>query len=213
MERGSIQGVAESRSLLDRGLGELGIEVTVPQREALLELADLVDRWGARLNLTGHRGLLAVVQGLILGSAALVAQLPEVESLADIGSGAGFPGLPMAVLRPGCRVTLVESRLKRHHFQRAALRSLGLGNVKSVLGRAEDLEPFPHVSALAQAVAPPDSALALLIPWIVSGGLAILPGGPEAPQPAHPRASRQRQIRYRVPCGGPERTLWIAQIT
>jgi 16S rRNA (guanine527-N7)-methyltransferase len=212
VERGSIQGAVESSSLLARGLAELGLEATALQRDALLDLARLVERWGARMNLTGHRDLIEIVKGLVLGSAALVAQLPEIESLADLGSGAGFPGLPMAILRPRCRVTLVEARLKRHHFQRAAVRALGLGNATPILGRAEELEPAPHAAAVAQAVSRPDAALELMIPWIAPGGLGILPGGPEPPRVAHPRASEVRLVRYRVPCGGPERSLWLAVI-
>ena len=212
MERRALQGITEPRLLLDRGLDELGLPATAPQREALVDLARLVDRWGARMNLTGHRGLLAIVQGLVLSSAALVAQLPEIESLADLGSGAGFPGLPAAILRPSCRVTLVEARMKRHHFQRAACRALGLGNATAIRGRAEELEPSPHAAVVAQAVARADAALALMIPWIAAGGLAILPGGPDPPRATHPRASRERVIRYRIPCGGPERTLRVAQV-
>jgi len=205
--------MTEPRLLLDRGLDELGLPATTAQREALIDLARLVDRWGARMNLTGHRGLLEIVHGLVLGSAALVAQLPEIESLADLGSGAGFPGLPAAILRPRCCVTLVESRMKRHHFQRAAGRALGLGNATPIRRRAEEFEPPPHAAAVAQAVARPDAAVALMIPWIAAGGLAILPGGSDPPRATHPRVSQARVIRYRIPCGGPERTLWVARVT
>ena len=177
-----------------------------------MALARLVERWGARMNLTGHRDLVEIVRRLVLGSAALLAQLPEIESLADLGSGAGFPGLPAAILRPSCRVTLVEARMKRHHFQRAAVRTLGLGNATPIRGRTEELEAFPHAAAVAQAVARPDAALALMIPWIAPGGLAILPGGSDPPCAKHPRASGECVIRYRIPVGGPERTLLVAQV-
>ena len=52
-----------------------------------------------------------------------------------------------------------------------------------------------------------------MIPWIAPGGLAILPGGSDPPRAAHPRVSQERVIRYRIPCGGPERTLWVARAT
>jgi 16S rRNA (guanine527-N7)-methyltransferase len=213
VERGSVQAGVEVGSLLDRGLAEIGLEVTEPQREALLELARLVDRWGERINLTGHRGPSEIVKGLLLASIALAAHLPEVESLADLGSGAGIPGLPIAILRPSCSVTLVEARLKRHHFQRVAVRALHLGNAAPILGRAERLEPKPHAAAVAQAVARPEAALELMIPWIAPGGLAVLPGGPKPPCVAHPRAGPARSIRYRLPCGGAQRSLWIARIS
>lgn len=203
--------MTEPRSLLDEGLAELGLEATLAQREALIELAQLLDRWGRRINLTGHRGLSAVVRNLVLDSVALVAQLPEIESLADLGSGAGFPGLPAAILRPACRVTLIESRLKRHHFQRAACRALAVDNVVPLRGRAEELEPSPHAAVVAQAVARPELALALMVPWLAPGGLAILPGAATAPEVSHPGIQPARVARYRVPCGGPERTLWLGR--
>ena len=110
-----------------------------------------------------------------LDAAALTAQLPEIASLADIGSGAGFPGLPFAILRADCRVTLVESRERRHHFQRQVIRQLGLDNVRAELGRAEALEPSLHAAAIAQAVARPADALPLLLPWVEIGGLLLFP--------------------------------------
>ena len=73
------------------------------QLDALLTLASLLAKWSQRLNLTAHRALDAIVRRLLLEAAALAAQIPIVASLADIGSGAGFPGLPIAVLRPECR--------------------------------------------------------------------------------------------------------------
>lgn len=204
--------MTDPAKLLDQGLGELGLAASQPQRDALLDLARLLDRWGARINLTGHRGLSAIVRNLLLDAVALVAQLPEIESLADLGSGAGFPGLPAAILRPSCRVTLVESRLKRHHFQRAACRALGVRNVAPVLGRAEELEPSPHAAAVAQAVARPEVALALMVRWLAPGGLAVLPGGPDPPRVTHPRLRPEGVLRYRVPCGGSERTLWVGRM-
>ena len=205
--------MTEPGQLLDRGLDELGLEAAPAQRQALLELAQLLHRWGARINLTGHRGLVEIVQNLLLDSAALVAQLPELESLVDLGSGAGFPGLPAAILRPSTRVTLIESRLKRHHFQRAACRALDLANATPVRGRAEELEPSPHAAAVAQAAARPEKALAWMASWVLAGGMVILPGGAAPPRASHPRLRLDQVIRYRVPCGGAERTLWIGRRT
>jgi 16S rRNA (guanine527-N7)-methyltransferase len=201
-----------AEEILDRGLGELDLSVERGQRDALLELARLLDRWGERINLTGHRGLPAIVRNLVLDAAALVAQLPEIASLADLGSGAGFPGLPVAILRPSCRVTLVEARLKRHHFQREACRSLGIANATPLHGRAEELEPSPHAAAVAQAMARPEVAVAVMASWLAPGGIAILPGGPVPARVEHPRMIYERVVHYRVPCRGIDRTLWIGRV-
>ena len=210
-----------ARRLLVEGFDELPIAVTAHQLDTLLELAQLLDQWSKRINLTGHRTVPEIVRRLILDAAALTAQLPEIDSLADIGSGAGFPGLPVAILRADCRVTLVESRERRHHFQRQVIRQLGLDNVCAKLGRAETLEPSIHAAAIAQAVAQPADALPLLLPWVGIGGLLFFPGSnPPPPIPdakvlanAHVHARFEPCVTYKVPLGGAERTLWIARKT
>ena len=198
---------------LELGLEEIGLATTDRQRLALLELAKLVDRWGARINLTGHRGLDAIIRRLVLDAAALVAVLPDVPSLADLGSGAGFPGFPVAILRPTCSVTLIEAREKRHHFQRAACRALGLDNATPVRGRAEQLDPTPHAASIAKAMASPAAALPLMLPWVEVGGRLFLPGGSEAPRAEDPRVREEEVVRYCVPLGGPDRSLWIGRRT
>jgi len=207
----SSQEASETaRALLVQGLRELDLTATAAQIDSLLALAALLARWSQRMNLTGYRTLVEITGRLILGAAALAGKIPSVPSLADIGSGAGLPGLPLAILRPECRITLVESRLRRHHFQRAAVRELRLERVLPRLGRSEDLTPEPHAAVVAQALAQPAAALEWMLPWAEEGGLLLLPGsrtGNAAPQ--HPRATSWRRLLYRVPCGGPEYSLWI----
>jgi len=207
----SAAGLAEARELLDRGLAELDLHVTSTQRDRLLELAALLERWSVRINLTGHRGLEAIVHRLVLDAAALLAELPAPPSVADLGSGAGFPGLPAAILWPGTSVTLVESRERRHHFQRAACRALELSNARPLRGRAEALEASEHALVVAQAMAQPTEALHWMIPWATAGGLLALPGALEPPFPQDPRVELVRVARYCVPCGGPSRTLWVGR--
>lgn len=204
-----------ARRLLVEGFDELALAATDQQLNRLLELAQLLGQWSKRINLTGHRTVLDIVRKLILDAAALCAQLPEIASLADIGSGAGFPGLPVAILRPDCQVTLVESRERRHHFQRQVIRQLGLDNVRAELGRAETLEPSIHAAAIAQAVARPAEALPLLLPWVGIGGLLLFPGSnPPPPIPEDGlRARFESCLTYKVPLGGTLRTLWTARKT
>lgn len=148
----------------------------------------------------------------MLDAAALAQHLPAVPSLVDLGSGAGFPGLPIAVLRSECSVLLVEAREKRHHFQRAAVRELRLANAQTLLGRAEQLEPRPRAVVIAQAIAEPSLALRWMLPWAEVGGWLALPGGEEPPEIApDPSIALERVARYRVPGGGPARTLWLGR--
>ena len=204
--------MAAARELLLSGFSELGLSIPADRSEALLRLAGLLERWGQRINLSGHRDLESIVARLILDAAALATALPEVPSLVDLGSGAGFPGLPIAVLRPQCSLLLVEAREKRHHFQRAAVRELELSNVEPVWGRAERLEPRPRAAVVAQAVAEPSKALEWMLPWAKPGGWLAIPGGERPPEVvSRPDLGPSRMVAYRVPCGGPSRTLWLAQ--
>ncbi|MBW2494105.1 MAG: class I SAM-dependent methyltransferase [Deltaproteobacteria bacterium] len=206
---------SSARDLLVEGLAELDLAVSADQLAALFELTLLLAQWSKRINLTGHKTASAIVRGLILDAAALSSRLPEIDSLADIGSGAGFPGLPVAILRPGCRVTLVESRERRVHFQRQAIRQIGLENARAEHGRAEALVASPHAAAIAQAVAKPADALPLLLPWVAPGGWLFFPGSmPPPPIPQHdPRVRFEPVSSYRVPLGGAERALWCARKT
>ena len=132
-------------------------------------------------------------------------------SLLDIGSGAGFPGLPIAVLRAETQVVLIESRERRHHFQCEAIRALGLENVQAMLGRAEQLKGPECRAAIAQAVAPSD-ALPLLLRWVGEDDFLLFPGSEQPPSlPEHPMVVPVSCVEYRVPCGGPVRTLRIAR--
>jgi 16S rRNA (guanine527-N7)-methyltransferase len=191
---------------------ELGLDPSPAQRDQLLELAMLLERWNERINLSGHRSASDLLTRLILDSLALAKELPPVDSIVDLGSGAGFPGLPIAILRPGAQVLLVEARERRHHFQRAAIRTLGARTVRAVRGRIEELEPEPAQLAIAQAVVPPPKMLPSMLRWIGSSGYAVIPGSGTPPDPGTHVEIVDSEIRhYRAPAGGPARTLWIGR--
>ena len=199
--------------LLAEGLEALALPSDPELRDRLLRLGALLERWAPRINLTGHRTLEGILRDLVLEACALVAQLPaDLGGLVDLGSGAGFPGLPVAILRPDWRLTLIEPRRRRHHFQRAAVRELGLANASLLEGRAEALEPREHPAGVAQAVGAPAQVLRWLLPWVEPGGLLLLPGselGPEVPEIEG--ILPEPRVRYQVPCGGRRRTLWIGR--
>ncbi len=165
------------------------------------------------MNLSGQRTALEVARGLVLDALALVPVLPEWDSLVDLGSGAGFPGLPLAILHPERRILLVESRERRHHFQRAAARQLGLGQVAAVHGRAELLAPETVELALAQAVGPPERVGPWLARWLRPGGTAAIPQSADAAAPRSWGTDLLEPLpprSYPLPLGG-QRQLWLAR--
>jgi 16S rRNA (guanine527-N7)-methyltransferase len=115
------------------------VEVSVGQVEALEAHYQLLLRWNRTLNLTSIKRMEEAVERHYCESLFLGANLPQGNlRIADIGSGAGFPGFPVAVLRPDCSVTLIESHQRKAVFLREASRSLP--NVRVLARRAEDIE-------------------------------------------------------------------------
>ena len=203
-----------ARQRLGAALAALPLSPPPDAPGQLLDLCELLATWAVRMSLTAHRTPDAILYRLVLDAAALGSVLPEAASIADLGAGAGFPGLPLAVLFPERRFTLVEARERKHHFQREAVRRLGLANVRPLLGRSDELEPEPHEGAVAQAMARPDRVLALLLPWAAEGGWLAVPGGAAAPPIDPPSGVGRTELkRYRVPITGLERTAWIGRRT
>ena len=126
-----------------------------PQQLCLLEEHySLLLRWNRKMNLTRVTELAEAVRLHYCESLYLATKLPEGSlRIADIGSGAGFPGLPVAVYRPECRVDLVESNQKKAVFLREASR--GLSSIRVIAGRAEDLSNS-YDWVISRAVRPAD---------------------------------------------------------
>jgi 16S rRNA (guanine527-N7)-methyltransferase len=123
-------------SRLAAGLSELGLALAPAQVEALLRLIEELEDWNTRFNLTAITEPAEVVDKHLLDSLAVLPRLKGL-SIADIGTGAGFPGLPLAVADPDRRFTLVESTGKKANFVRHAVKVLDLPNVEVVQARAE----------------------------------------------------------------------------
>ena len=129
-----------------------GEELSPAQITAISMYFDLLLKWNARMNLTSVRKPDEILsrhfgESLFAGR-KLFPGASEEASLIDVGSGAGFPGLPVAVVRPKLRVTLLEAHGKKATFLREVVRALGLGNVKVRAERAEDLEQTADVVTL-----------------------------------------------------------------
>jgi 16S rRNA (guanine527-N7)-methyltransferase len=146
--------------------------------ERLSAYLDLLLKWNQRTNLTAIREPEEIVRRHFGESLFVAEQLPECETLLDLGSGAGFPGLPIQLARPQLRVTLAESQHKKASFLREAVRTLGLST--EVWGdRAENLTQQFDVVAL-RAVDRPAEALAVAREKVRRGGMiAHLTASPE----------------------------------
>ncbi|KRG46045.1 16S rRNA (guanine(527)-N(7))-methyltransferase RsmG [Stenotrophomonas panacihumi] len=159
---------AEARNDLARGLQAMGLDAAFA--EPLGAYLALLARWNRTYNLTAIRDPREMVTRHLLDSLAMRPYI-EAGRLADLGTGPGLPGIPLAITRPGLQVTLVESNGKKARFMREAVRQLGLGNARVAESRAEALdEPaaYDHLTA---------RALDTLAGIIEVGGHLLRPGG------------------------------------
>jgi 16S rRNA (guanine527-N7)-methyltransferase len=144
-------------SLLQRLLRDaatLGITLAPEDGARMCALLDELARWNRTFNLTAIKNPEEMLTHHLLDSLAIHADLAG-ERIADVGTGAGFPGLPLALVQPARRFTLIDSNGKKIRFVSHAARTLGLANVEPLQARAEELAPdAPFDTVLARACAP-----------------------------------------------------------
>lgn len=157
------------RPELAAGLEALGLPAALAT--PLLAYLALLARWNATYNLTAIRGPRDMVAKHLLDSLAMQPFVRGLRTLADLGTGPGLPGIPLAIATPGLQVTLVESNGKKARFLREAVRQLGLGNVQVAESRIEAFQPGTHFDAITAR------ALATLPLILELGGHLPGPGG------------------------------------
>ncbi|MEG2603920.1 MAG: 16S rRNA (guanine(527)-N(7))-methyltransferase RsmG [Clostridia bacterium] len=186
---GAAAVIGEERAQELRGrMDGLGIAYDCAAPERLAAYHALLEDWNERVNLTGDASFALALDRHYVDSIAPLALeglFPERASLIDVGSGAGFPGLPLAIVRPDLQVTLLDSLNKRLAFLAAVVDALGLRNVRLVHARAEDGgRAAPHREqydiAVARAVAPLPVLCELLLPFVRPGGSMLCYKGPAA---------------------------------
>ena len=145
------------RAALERGVQELALALPASTTEQMLQYVALLAKWNRTYNLTAVRDPLGMVQQHLLDSLAVLAHLPLPASaarLVDAGSGAGLPGVPLALARPQWQVALVEANQKKAAFLRQVAIELGLQNIEVHATRIETWQPASLFSlAISRAFA------------------------------------------------------------
>jgi len=171
-------------------LRELDIELTPDQLDRLDRYLALVLDENTRTNLTAVREPELAWRRLIIDSLTVLPGLDELEPgsrVIDVGSGAGLPGMPVAIARPNLRVTMLESTGKKADFIRRAIQTLGLHNATVLQDRAETAGQSPehreaYDACINRAVGPMNVLLEFSLPLVRSGGRVLAMKGPRAEQ-------------------------------
>jgi len=130
------------QAALQSGLGELALALPSGATEKLLAYLNLLAKWNKTYNLTAIRDPLQAVSHHLLDSLVVLRELSDrAGALADVGSGGGLPGIPLAIADPARRVTLNDTNEKKGAFLRQAVIELGLPNAEVHVGRVEDWRP------------------------------------------------------------------------
>jgi len=130
----------ENQKILIKGAKAFGIHLDEKAVEAFdLYLRELI-KWNEKINLTAIRTEKGIVLKHFLDSLSACPHLPKIDSVLDIGSGAGFPGIPLKMVQENLEITLIDSVRKKVDFQRHIIRMLGLKGIQAIHGRAQDKE-------------------------------------------------------------------------
>jgi 16S rRNA (guanine527-N7)-methyltransferase len=194
--------------LVSQAAAALGALQGEPALAALVAWLERLEEWNARIDLTAARSREELVDLMVADALFLAPRLPQGARVVDVGTGAGAPGLALALLRADLRVTLVEPLAKRTAFLRTTLGAAGRADVTIERARGEALAPRRawDIAISRAALAPPA--------WLDLGASLAAPGGAvwvllakDAP-PAHARAVLEEDHRYHWPLtGAPRRAV------
>ncbi len=168
--------------LLASGAAEFGLAFSPQQIQLLERHLSLIAAWSGRLRLTGARTPAAAAEVLVLRTLPVLRYLPAEGVMIDLGSGAGVPGITVAVARPRAHVVLVEPSQKRAGFLEIVIRELRLANAEVWSERAEVLGRDPqhrgrYDAVTARALAPVRVLAEYALPFLRLDGVAVFPKG------------------------------------
>jgi 16S rRNA (guanine527-N7)-methyltransferase len=167
-----------NKGLFAEGAKAFGIDLDGRKIEAFeLYLKELL-KWNRKINLTAIRSEKGILLKHFLDSLSVYPYLPERSFILDIGAGAGFPGLPLKIVRPTVELTLIDSVRKKVDFQRHVIRTLGLKGVEAIHGRVQDKGILRDLGGrfdiiLSRAFSDLQTLLALSLPFLKKAGTVI----------------------------------------
>ncbi len=166
---------------------DLGIDIPESAIPAFIFFTEQLLEWNKSVNLTAITEPEEIITKHYIDSLTVMKHIEHGTAVMDLGTGAGFPGIPLKILRPDIKLTLVDGVGKRFLFINAVLKGLGIGDVNCIHARAEDLaRKAEYRSAydvvVARAVARLDKLSGYALPLVADGGIFLAMKGPSADQ-------------------------------
>ena len=192
----------ENKKLLIEGSKAFGIHWDEKTVEAFdLYLKELL-KWNQKMNLTAIRTEKGIILKHFLDSLSVFPYLSHISSLLDIGSGAGFPGIPLKIVKPSLETTLIDSVRKKVDFQRHAIRMLGLKGIEAIHGRVQDKEIRQTMGerfdmVISRAFSDLRTSLILSLPFLKKKGILLAMKG-EVNGEEIRLLSTLEEVRYRL---------------
>ena len=174
---------AEFFKELALGLKEIDLRVNNEQGKKFFEYTNLLLEWNKKINLTAITEIKDIILKHYIDSLTISNLIKNNSTVIDVGTGAGFPGIPLAIFRNDLNITLVDSLNKRIMFLEEVKKKLELNNVKIIHSRAEDLGKDKNYRekydiSVSRAVAPLRVLIEYLIPFVKVGGQSLCMKGP-----------------------------------
>jgi 16S rRNA (guanine527-N7)-methyltransferase len=217
MQIGSAKWVA----MLIDGAAQMGVAVSETQAALMARHAQALLDWNRKLNLTAISDPVEVVVKHCLDAILPLPHIPHEGSLLDIGTGGGFPGIPLKIMRPVQSMTLIDGSRKKVNFVKFVIRELQLPAIEAIQVRAQDLAAGRAYQGrfqviVARALADLNTLVQIALPLLAPRGKILLYKGPaDASQPGlttdafESRLASIETFAYRLPVLGDGRTLVI----
>ena len=222
-----MQNIDNNSYLISEGVKQLGYSVAPEAISQLLSYLEALKQWNARINLTAIRTDRGIIIRHFLDSLAGLEALPAENSpeapwrMMDVGTGAGFPGLPIKILRPKIQLTLLEPRKKKAAFLHSVCGQLGLQGVSILAERLEMLAKQPQhqgrYDILMSRALKASEFLGPASSLLHGGGRIVLWAAAQAGEDLLQKNKgfsgwdRSRVVSYRLPFEGVERSLVMLQ--